>query len=159
MRDLRHSGGIEFDADGWVKPAARKSNYVIAGLYLYDEEVFDLAKGSKRSARGEFEITDISRLYLHQAPLLVEIMRRGYQWLDTGTHDSLLDAAHLIATLEKRTGPKVSMPRRDRISTRLDPRSAARSLAQPLAKNGYGEIVRKCSARAYFTAHLSSPAI
>lgn len=146
VHDPERSGVVEFDSRGKVlsleeKPARPKSNYVVTGLYFYDNNVVDLAKSLKPSARGELEITDLNKLYLSRSALSVEIMGRGYAWLDTGTHDSLLDASHLIATLEKRQGLKVSCP--EEIAFRHGWIDAAEleALAQPLAKNAYGRYL------------------
>ena len=146
VQDPNRSGVLEFDALGNVisieeKPAHPKSNYVVTGLYFYDEQVVDLARQLRPSARGELEITDLNRLYLKQGALTVEVMGRGYAWLDTGTHDSLLDASHLIATLEKRQGLKVACP--EEIAYRQGWIDAAQveALAQPLANNGYGQYL------------------
>jgi glucose-1-phosphate thymidylyltransferase len=146
VHDPERSGVVEFDADRNVvsleeKPSRPKSNYVVTGLYFYDDQVVDLTRQLRPSARGELEITDLNRLYLDQGRLAVEIMGRGYAWLDTGTHDSLLDASHLIATLEKRQGLKVSCP--EEIAFRQGWIQAAEleALAQPLAKNGYGQYL------------------
>ncbi len=146
VHDPERSGVVEFDRRGKVlsleeKPAKPKSNYVVTGLYFYDHHVVDLAKSLKPSGRGELEITDLNKLYLNRGALSVEVMGRGYAWLDTGTHDSLLDASHLIATLEKRQGLKVSCP--EEIAFRHGWIDAAQleALAQPLAKNAYGHYL------------------
>jgi glucose-1-phosphate thymidylyltransferase len=114
---------------------------VVTGLYFYDNKVVELTKTLKPSARGELEITDLNRLYLDREALSVEIMGRGYAWLDTGTHDSLLDASHLIATLEKRQGLKVSCPEEIAFRQRWIDAAALQALAEPLAKNGYGRYL------------------
>jgi glucose-1-phosphate thymidylyltransferase len=120
------------------KPRAPKSNYAVTGLYFYDETVCDIAASIKPSARGELEITEVNARYLEQGRLDVEIMGRGYAWLDTGTHDSLLEASQFIATLEKRQGLKVACP--EEIAFRSGWIDAARleTLAAPMSKNGYG---------------------
>ncbi len=143
VQDPHRYGVVEFDPNGRVvsieeKPKAPKSNYAVTGLYYYDAQVVDLAKSLKPSARGELEITDLNRLYLEQDQLRVERMGRGYAWLDTGTHDSLLEAGQFIATLEKRQGFKVACP--EEIAWRngwIDDEQLMR-LAQPLEKSGYG---------------------
>ena len=139
-------GVAEFDASGKVlsiqeKPTQPKSNYAVTGLYFYDKQVVDLARTLKPSARGELEITDLNRLYLEQGMLHVEIMGRGYAWLDTGTHETLLDASQFIATLENRQGLKVACP--EEIAYRQQWIDAAQleKLAQPLTKNGYGQYL------------------
>lgn len=146
VHDPERYGVAEFDVRGKVlsleeKPKQPKSNYAVTGLYFYDQQVVDLAKNLKPSPRGELEITDLNRLYLEQGALTVEIMGRGYAWLDTGTHESLLDASQFIATLENRQGLKVSCP--EEIAYRQQWIDAAQleSLAQPLAKNGYGQYL------------------
>ena len=123
------------------KPAQPKSNYAVTGLYFYDQRVVDLGQALKPSARGELEITDLNRLYLERGELNVEIMGRGYAWLDTGTHDSLLDASQFIATLEKRQGLKVACP--EEIAWRNGWIDAAQleALAQPLTNSGYGQYL------------------
>ncbi|WP_426168223.1 glucose-1-phosphate thymidylyltransferase RfbA [Pseudoduganella sp. R-34] len=146
VQDPERYGVAEFDAQRRVlsleeKPAKPKSNYAVTGLYFYDNQVAELAKSLKPSARGELEITDLNRLYLEQGKLNVEIMGRGYAWLDTGTHESLLEAGQFIATLENRQGLKVACP--EEISFRQDWIDAAQleKLARPLAKNGYGQYL------------------
>jgi len=146
VQDPERYGVAEFDASGKVlslaeKPKQPKSNYAVTGLYFYDQQVVGLAKSLKPSARGELEITDLNRLYLEQGLLNVEIMGRGYAWLDTGTHESLLEAGQFIATLENRQGLKVACP--EEIAYRQQWIDAAQleRLAQPLAKNGYGRYL------------------
>lgn len=148
VHDPERYGVAEFDSSNKVlsleeKPKSPKSNYAVTGLYFYDKDVVEMAKSLKPSARGELEITDLNRLYLKKQKLNVEIMGRGYAWLDTGTHDSLLEASQFIATLENRQGLKVSCPeeisyRRGWINlTQLE------RLAAPLSKNGYGQYLQR----------------
>ena len=146
VHDPERYGVAEFDAAGRVlsleeKPTAPKSSYAVTGLYFYDAQVVELARRLQPSKRGELEITDLNRLYLEQNQLQVEIMGRGYAWLDTGTHDSLLDAGQFIATLERRQGLKIACP--EEIAWRHGWIDAAQlaCLAQPLAKNGYGQYL------------------
>jgi glucose-1-phosphate thymidylyltransferase len=146
VHDPERYGVAEFDASGKVlsieeKPVQAKSNYAVTGLYFYDKQVVDLARSLKPSARGELEITDLNRLYLERGMLKVEIMGRGYAWLDTGTHETLLDASQFIATLENRQGLKVACP--EEIAYRKQWIDAAQleRLAQPLTKNGYGQYL------------------
>jgi glucose-1-phosphate thymidylyltransferase len=146
VQDPERYGVAEFDANGNVlsieeKPVKPKSNYAVTGLYFYDSEVVSLAKSLKPSARGELEITDLNRLYLERGMLKVEIMGRGYAWLDTGTHETLLDASQFIATLENRQGLKVACP--EEIAYRQQWIDAAQleKLAQTLTKNGYGQYL------------------
>ena len=146
VTDPERYGVAEFDPAGRVlsleeKPAQPKSNYAVTGLYFYDQQVVELARQLKPSPRGELEITDLNRCYLERGQLNVEIMGRGYAWLDTGTHDSLLDASQFIATLEKRQGLKVACP--EELAYRqgwIDAEQLTR-LAQPLAKNAYGQYL------------------
>jgi len=148
VHDPERYGVVEFNAQGKVlsleeKPIQPRSSYAVTGLYFYDTQVVDHAKALKPSARGELEITDLNRLYLEQGNLSVEIMGRGYAWLDTGTHATLLDASQFIATLENRQGLKVACP--EEIAYRQGWIDAARleMLAQLLAKNGYGQYLLK----------------
>ena len=143
VQDPQRYGVAEFDENGRVlsleeKPREPKSNYAVTGLYFYDSQVTGLVRELRPSARGELEITDLNRLYLEQDRLQVEVMGRGYAWLDTGTHDSLMEAGLYIATLEKRQGLKVACP--EEICFRKGWIDAAQleRLAKPLAKNGYG---------------------
>jgi len=146
VHDPERYGVAEFDARGKVlsleeKPKQPKSNYAVTGLYFYDKQVVDLAKNLRPSPRGELEITDLNCLYLEQGTLTVEIMGRGYAWLDTGTHESLLTAGQFIATLENRQGLKVACP--EEIAYRQQWIDAAQleTLAHPLTKNGYGQYL------------------
>ena len=146
VHDPERYGVAEFDSHSKVlsleeKPNQPKSNYAVTGLYFYDQQVVELAKDLKPSPRGELEITDLNRLYLDQGQLNVEIMGRGYAWLDTGTHESLLEASQFIATLENRQGLKVACP--EEIAYRQQWIDAAQvdQLAQPLTKNGSGQYL------------------
>ena len=148
VHDPERYGVVAFDNDRRAlsieeKPPAPQSNYAVTGLYFYDEQVCDIAAGIKPSARGELEITDVNACYLAQGELSVEIMGRGYAWLDTGTHDSLLEAGQFIATLEKRQGLKVACP--EEIAYRSGWISAAEleALAEPMRKNGYGHYLQQ----------------
>jgi glucose-1-phosphate thymidylyltransferase len=125
------------------KPAKPKSNYAVTGLYFYDEQVCDIAASIKPSARGELEITDVNRIYLEQNQLDVEIMGRGYAWLDTGTHDSLLDAAGFIATLQKRQGLMVACPEEIAYRNQWISASDVEKIASQLSKNSYGQYLKK----------------
>jgi glucose-1-phosphate thymidylyltransferase len=123
------------------KPVVPKSNYAVTGLYFYDNQVVGLAKSLKPSKRGELEITDLNKLYLEQNQLNVLLMRRGYAWLDTGTHESLLEAGQFIATLEQRQGLKVSCPEEIAFRSGWIDAAQVEKLAQPLLKNGYGQYL------------------
>ncbi len=155
VHDPERYGVAEFDATGKVlsleeKPLNPKSSYAVTGLYFYDAQVVELAKNLQPSPRGELEITDLNRLYLEQGQLHVEIMGRGYAWLDTGTHDSLLDAGQFIATLERRQGLKIACPEEIAWRQRWIDAAQLQQLAQPLAKNGYGQyLLRVLSEKIY----------
>jgi glucose-1-phosphate thymidylyltransferase len=146
VHDPERYGVAEFDADGKVisleeKPEKPKSNYAVTGLYFYDADVVSLAKDLKPSPRGELEITDLNLAYMNAGKLNVEIMGRGMAWLDTGTHDSLLEAATFIETIEKRQGLKVACPEEIAYRTGLISAEQVRRLAEPLKKNGYGQYL------------------
>jgi glucose-1-phosphate thymidylyltransferase len=146
VHDPERYGVAEFDVQGKVlsleeKPKQPKSNYAVTGLYFYDAQVVDLVKTLEPSPRGELEITDLNRLYLEREQLKVEIMGRGYAWLDTGTHESLLDASQFIATLENRQGLKVACPEEIAYRLRWINSAQLESLAEPLLKSGYGKYL------------------
>ena len=138
----------EFNKDNQVisleeKPQHPKSNYAVTGLYFYDQKVVELANNLKPSARGELEITDLNKLYLEKNELFVEMMDRGYAWLDTGTHDSLLEAGHFIATIENRQGLKVACPEEVAFRKKWISPKDLENLAKPLIRNNYGQYLMR----------------
>ena len=148
VNDPERYGVVEFDDNNQVislkeKPKNPKSNYAVTGLYFYDQKVVELANNLKPSARGELEITDLNKLYLEKNELFVEMMDRGYAWLDTGTHDSLLDAGQFISTIENRQGLKVACPEEIAYRKHWITKTDLENLAKPLLKNQYGEYLLK----------------
>ena len=156
VQDPERYGVVDFDKQGRAtsleeKPLSPKSNYAVTGLYFYDNQVLDMAANLKPSARGELEITDLNRLYLEQNQLSVEIMGRGYAWLDTGTHESLIEASNFIQTIEHRQGLKVCCPEEIAYFKGYITAEQLDRLAQPLAKSAYGQyLLRLLSDRARF---------
>jgi glucose-1-phosphate thymidylyltransferase len=148
VNDPERYGVAEFDQQNKIvsleeKPLKPKSNYAVTGLYFYDQDVVSIAKSLKPSKRGELEITDLNQLYLSKNQLHVEVMGRGYAWLDTGTHESLLEASQFIATLENRQGLKIACPEEIAYRQQWINASALEKLAAPLLKNGYGQYLKR----------------
>jgi glucose-1-phosphate thymidylyltransferase len=146
VKDPEHYGVVEFNTDGNAisleeKPENPKSNYAVTGLYFYDNNVVEYAKGIKPSPRGELEITDLNRVYLEQQTLNVELMGRGFAWLDTGTHDALLAAANFMQVIEERQGLKIACPEEIAFNKGFISAEELEVVAKPLAKNGYGQYL------------------
>ncbi len=161
VEDPERYGVVEFDAKGEAisleeKPAKPKSRYAVTGLYFYDNKVVSIASSLKPSARGELEITDLNRRYLEAGQLRVEIMSRGMAWLDTGTHDSLLEAAHFVATIERRQGLNIACPEEIAYRQGFISKLQLESLAEPIKKSGYGKYLISILQEPYIPGKVDS---